>query len=116
MDGRFLQGQDQSRACQAHSLGCPGPNGGSFCYGSFELKEVLETGERLAGVVDTTEGETDERSRREREKDYRRYCRENIQRKLGELGIKEDESGASTRKAGTKVKKAGASSNKKEAG
>ena len=74
----------------------------------------METGERLAGVVDTTE--TDERSRREHEKDYRRYCRENIQRKLGELGIKEDESGASTRKAGTKVKKAGASSNKKEAG
>ena len=72
---------------------------GSFRYGSFELKEVSRTGERLARVVDATEGKTEEKRRSECEKDYRRYRRKN--EGSNNSGTKKKKAGASAGKAGT---------------
>ena len=93
-----MQVQDQSRICQAHSPAWK-PSG-SFRYGSFELKEVSRTGERLARVVDATEGKREEKGRSECEKDYRRYRRKDEGSKEN-LGTKKKKAGASAGKAGT---------------
>lgn len=66
------------------------------CELSLRLQEVLATGKRLTRVVGTTEGEMEKKDRREGEKNYRRYRRENVQRKQGELENEEEESGSQT--------------------
>ena len=86
--------------------------GGSFRYGSFELTEVSRTGERLARVIDATEGKTEEKGRSECEKDYRRYRRK--KRRKQELRNKE-ESGTKCRE-GRHVDKEGRGELKEEKG
>ena len=84
MDGRLLQGRDQS-----------GHYSRSIRNDAFEVQETLRRSERLAKVVSATEGETKEQSRREHEE----LCSDSTKRmrKHWELG-NEDEEGRDKRK------------------
>ena len=98
MDGRFLQGQDQSSKRQAHPPWCLRHYSRCICNGAFELNEISRRSERLAGVVSTAAGEAKKESKREHNRHCRKWFREDV-RKRRELG-NEDEEGWDKRREG----------------